>query len=176
MNNNTRLRVRVPKALYESIQAELSKKKINESDEKKASVQEIAAVIDKAVIFIKKLAQQIADKKGGSLTRKDVSRLVDNFGYKITDFGPFRMSTSQDNQSYVDDFMANAYPNPNMTSPLGENEEETKSSTIDDKFMKTLSPAIKLANSKITNQKDFADFVLKFAEEVLSNEQFAGTT
>jgi len=30
MNNNTRLRVRVPKALYESIQAQLAKKQIKE--------------------------------------------------------------------------------------------------------------------------------------------------
>jgi hypothetical protein len=91
MNNNTRLRVRVPKALYESIQAQLAKKQLREE----------------------------------------------------------------------------------KTPPAQAGDD---SSAIDDKFMKTLSPAIKLANSKITSQKDFADFVLKFAKEVLSNEQFAGTT
>lgn len=99
MNNNTRLRVRVPKALYESIQAELSKKKIKEEETPPA-------------------------------TAGDAS------------------SKSQ---------------------------PET-SSAIDDKFMTSLATAKKLINSKITNQKDYANFVLKFAEEILNNEQFADTT
>jgi len=97
MNNNTRLRVRVPKALYESIQAQLAKKQLKEDETPPA--------------------------------------------------------------------------------PAGDASSQSKtSSAINDKFMASLAPAIKLANSKITNQKDFAEFVLKISEKVLSDEQFAGTT
>jgi hypothetical protein len=173
MNNNTRLRVRVPKALYESIQAQLAKKQINEADEQKASVQEIATAMDKAVVSAKKRAQEIADKKGGSLTQKDFFRVIDTFRSKIKNFAPFRMSTSQDNQSYVDNFMANAYPNPNMISPLGEAEEETQSSIVDAALMKSLDPAKKLVNSKITTPQQFAEFIKSFASEILGNESFA---
>jgi hypothetical protein len=55
-----------------------------------ASVEDIAAAMDQAVAFAKKLAQQIADKKGGSLTQKDFFRLIDNFRSKVKDVGPFK--------------------------------------------------------------------------------------
>jgi hypothetical protein len=55
-----------------------------------ASVEDIAAAMDQAVAFAKKLAQQIANKKGGSLTQKDFFRLIDNFRSKVKDVGPFK--------------------------------------------------------------------------------------
>jgi hypothetical protein len=63
---------------------------MEEAEGQQASVEEVAAAMDKAVAFAKKLAKQIADKKGGSLTQKDFSRLIDNFKYKVKSFGPFK--------------------------------------------------------------------------------------
>jgi hypothetical protein len=69
---------------------EMENTSINKADDQQASVEEIAAAMDKAVAFAKKLAQQIANKKGGSLTQKDFFRLIDNFRSKVKDFGPFK--------------------------------------------------------------------------------------
>ena len=91
LTENTKVRIRVPKALYESIQAELGK--MEEAEGQQASVEEVAAAMDKAVAFAKKLAKQIADKKGGSLTQKDFFRLIDNFRYKVKSFGPFKRAS-----------------------------------------------------------------------------------
>jgi hypothetical protein len=88
LTENTKVRIKVTKHLYESIQAELGK--MEEAEGQQASVEEVAAAMDKAVAFAKKLAKQIADKKGGSLTQKDFSRLIDNFKYKVKSFGPFK--------------------------------------------------------------------------------------
>jgi hypothetical protein len=88
LTENTKVRIKVPKHLYESIQAELGK--MEEAEGQQASVEEVAAAMDKAVAFAKTLAKQIADKKGGSLTQKDFSRLIDNFRYKVKSFGPFK--------------------------------------------------------------------------------------
>jgi hypothetical protein len=98
LTENTKVRIKVPKHMYEAIQAELAKKPemeeseetMEEADAQQASVEEVAAAMDKAVEFAKKLAKQIADKKGGSLTRKDFSRLIDNFRSKVKSFGPFK--------------------------------------------------------------------------------------
>jgi hypothetical protein len=79
-------------------------------NEKEASVEEIAAAMDKAVAFAKKLAQQIADKKGGSLTQKDFFRLIDNFRSKVKSFGPFKSlngSESLNEEEYIVDFGTN---------------------------------------------------------------------
>jgi hypothetical protein len=66
-------------------------------NEKEASVEDVVIAMDKAVAFAKKLAQRIANKKGGSLTQNDFFRLIDNFGYKAKDFGPFkRLNRSDD--------------------------------------------------------------------------------
>jgi len=110
LTENTKVRVKVPKHLYEAIQAELDKKhgmeeghygekEMEEAESQTASLEEIAAAMDKALAFAKKLGKQIADKKDGSLTQKDQSRLVDNFRSKVREFSPLK---PQMDESYED--------------------------------------------------------------------------
>jgi hypothetical protein len=91
LTENTKVRIKVPKHMYEAIQAELHKKpEMEEAESQTASLEEVAAAMDKALAFAKKLGQQIADKKGGSITQKDQSRLVDNFRSKVREFSPLK--------------------------------------------------------------------------------------
>jgi len=100
LTENTKVRIKVPKHLYEAIQAELDKKHgMEEAESQTASLEEIAAAMDKALAFAKKLGKQIADKKDGSLTQKDQSRLVDNFRSKVREFSPLK---PQMDESYED--------------------------------------------------------------------------
>jgi hypothetical protein len=101
LTENTKVRIRVPKHLYEAIQAELNKKDtmeegdepeetMEEADAQQASVEEVAAAMDKAVVEAKKRAQEIANKKGGKLTQSDFFSVIDKFRSKIKQFGPFK--------------------------------------------------------------------------------------
>jgi len=106
LTENTKVRVKVPKHLYEAIQAQLDQKhemeedeeymeedsieEINKADEQQASVEEIAVAMDKAVVEAKKRAQEIANTKGGKLTQSDFFSVIDKFRSKIKQFGPFK--------------------------------------------------------------------------------------
>jgi hypothetical protein len=59
-------------------------------DVQKASVEEIAVAMDKAVVQAKKRAQEIAKSKGGKLTQSDFFSVIDKFRSKIKEFGPFK--------------------------------------------------------------------------------------
>jgi hypothetical protein len=109
LTENTKVRIKVPKHLYEAIQAQLDQKhemeedeeymkedsieEIDEADGQQASVEEIAVAMDKAVVQAKKRAQEIADKKGGKLTQSDFFSVIDKFRSKIKEFGPFKRVT-----------------------------------------------------------------------------------
>jgi hypothetical protein len=69
MNNNTRLRVRVPKALYESIQAQLAKKQIKEEETAPttagdaSSKQKTSSVVDDKFMASLETAKKLINSK-----------------------------------------------------------------------------------------------------------------
>jgi len=61
-------------------------KEANEREEPTISLEDAVKAMEDALTFAKKLGKQIANKKGGHLTEKDLARVVDNFRYKYKDY------------------------------------------------------------------------------------------
>jgi phage shock protein A len=58
----------------------------NDREEPTISLEDAVKAMEDALTFAKKLGKQIANKKGGVLTEKDLARVVDNFRYKYKDY------------------------------------------------------------------------------------------
>jgi hypothetical protein len=97
MNNNTRLRVRVPKALYESIQAELLKKKIKEEKTPPAQAGDASSKIDDKLMASLTAATKLINSK--ITTPQEFATFLSGFADKILSGESFADSLNK-NSSY----------------------------------------------------------------------------
>jgi hypothetical protein len=105
MNNNTRLRVRVPKALYESIQAQLAKKQLREDDNKSpalagdaSSKQKTSSAVDDKFMASLETAKKLINSK--ITTPQQFTEFIQKFADSILSSETFADSLKK-NSNYL---------------------------------------------------------------------------